>query len=140
MVTLVDFTTHVKGIEYILSLLAIVGFLILWEVLKPKPFKTIVEAGKDDISHIEQTGGPGTVLKSIGKIIVAPFIGLAYIIILPIGFLGALVVGLFGLAVKGIAGLMGKNAAFTWRPMEAYLSGKKNKKSVNSTGKKDNMA
>ena len=31
MYTLVDFITHVKGIEYILSLAAIAGFLLFWE-------------------------------------------------------------------------------------------------------------
>jgi hypothetical protein len=34
MYTLVDFVTHVKGIEYIMSLLAIAGFLLFWS-LKP---------------------------------------------------------------------------------------------------------
>lgn len=125
MFTLVDFITHVKGIEYIMSLLAIAGFLLFWEVLKPKPFKTVVETGKDDLGYIEQTGGFKGIMKAIGKIVTAPFIGLAYIVMLPIGFFAALAIGLVNLAVKSFAGFAGKSATFEWRPMEAYFSGKK---------------
>ncbi|MGE5808007.1 MAG: hypothetical protein ACM32I_02670 [Nitrospirota bacterium] len=127
MYTLVDFITHVKGIEYIMSISAIAGFLIFWESLKSKPFKTVVETGKDDLGHIEQTGGFGNVMKSVGKIAAAPFIGLAYIVMLPVGFFAALAVGAVNLAMKGAAGIMGKSATFEWRPVEAYLAGKKRK-------------
>ncbi len=127
MYTLVDFITHVKGVEYILSITAIAGFLLFWEVLKPKPFKTVVETGKDDLGYIEQTGGIKNVLKSVGKIVSAPFIGLAYIVMLPIGFFAVLAVGVVNLAMKGAASIAGKSATFEWRPMEAYLAGKKKK-------------
>ncbi len=137
MYTLVDFITHVKGIEYILSITAIAGFLLFWEVLKPKPFKTVVETGKDDLGYIEQTGGIKNVLKSVGKIVSAPFIGLAYIVMLPIGFFAALAVGAVNLAMKGAASIAGKSATFEWRPMEAYLAGKKKKAAAKA--KKDDL-
>ncbi len=127
MFTLVDFITHVKGIEYILSITAIAGFLIFWEVLKPKPFKTVVETGKDDLGYIEQTGGMKGIMKSVGKIATAPFVGLAYIVMLPVGFFAALAVGAVNLGVKAVASVAGKSATFEWRPMEAYLAGKKKK-------------
>lgn len=127
MFTLVDFITHVKGIEYIMSLCAIAGFLIFWEVLKPKPFRTVVVTGKDDLNHIEQTGGFRSVMKAVGKIAAAPFIGLAYIVMLPIGFFAALAVGAVNLTLKVAAGVVGKSASFEWRPVEAYLAGKKRK-------------
>jgi len=127
MFTLVDFITHVKGIEYILSLTAIAGFLIFWEVLKPRPFKTVVETGKDDLGYIEQTGGFKGIMKSVGKIAAAPFIGLAYIVMLPVGFFAALGIGVVNLGMKGVASIAGKSATFEWRPMEAYLAGKKKK-------------
>jgi hypothetical protein len=135
MYTLVDFITHVKGIEYIMSISAIAGFLIFWEVLKPRPFKTVVETGKDDLGHIEQTGGFGNVMKSVGKIAAAPFIGLAYIVMLPVGFFAALAVGAVNLAMKGAAGVMGKSATFEWRPVEAYLAGKKRKEKAAARAK-----
>ncbi len=127
MFTLVDFITHVKGIEYILSITAIAGFLIFWEVLKPRPFKTVVETGKDDLGYIEQTGGFKGIMKSVGKIATAPFVGLAYIVMLPIGFFAVLGIGAVNLAMKGVASFAGKSATFEWRPMEAYLAGKKKK-------------
>lgn len=133
MYTLVDFITHVKGIEYILSITAITGFLLFWEILKPKPFRTLVTTGKDDLQYIEQTGGFGNLMKFAGKIATAPFVGLAYVVMLPIGFflaLAAAVVNLVGGAV------LGKSAAFEWRPMEAYFSGKKKGK-ADSKAKKD---
>jgi hypothetical protein len=137
MYTLVDFITHVKGIEYIMSVSAIAGFLIFWEVLKPRPFKTVVETGKDDLSYIEQTGGFRNVMKSVGKIAAAPFIGLAYIVMLPVGFFAALIIGAVNLAMKGAASIVGKSATFEWRPVEAYLAGKKRKQKTSATAKKD---
>ena len=136
MYTLVDFITHVKGIEYIMSLAAIGGFLLFWEVLKPRPFKTVVETGKDDLGFIEQNGGFSHIMKYVGKICAAPFIGLAYIVMLPIGFFVALAAGIVNLVMKGAAAAAGKSASFEWNPMEAYFSGKKKKEKDDGKAKK----
>ncbi len=128
MHTLVDFITHVKGIEYILSILFIAGFLVFWEILKPRPFSTVVTTGKEDLEHLKRTGY-GETMKNLGKIAAAPFIGLAYVLLLPIGFFIVLLSEATTLVVKGAAALLGKNVSFEWRPMEAYLAGKKRKKS-----------
>jgi hypothetical protein len=138
MYTLVDFITHVKGIEYILSLLAIAVFLVFWEFLKPRPFKTVVTTGRDDLLYIRASGGIGHLLKSVGKIASAPFIGLAYIVMLPIGFFVALAAAVVNLAVKGAAAVAGKSMTFEWRPVEAYLAGRKRKKEK-AESKKDAM-
>ena len=127
MYTMVDFVTHVKGIEYILSLAAIAGFLLFWEVLKPKPFRTVAETGKDDLEHIDEAGGFKSVAKSVGRIAAAPFIGLAYIVMLPIGFFVALAAAVVNAAAKGLAAVAGKSVTFEWRPVEAYLAGRKKK-------------
>jgi hypothetical protein len=124
MYTLVDFITRIKGVEYILSLLAIGGFLIFWEVLKPAPFRTLVRASRQDLEYLQQIGY-GDVLKNMGKIAAAPFIGLAYLAMLPVGFAAALVIGGTNLTLKGLSGILGRNMSFDWRPMEAYLTGKK---------------
>lgn len=118
MNTMFDFITHVKGIEYLLAVSAIVVYLVYWEFLKPRPFRTVVEEGKADLEYVREKGEFG---KTAGKIAAAPFIGLAYIIILPFTFLYAVV-----LAVTGSVGRKaGEGVAFDWRPSEAYLSGKK---------------
>ena len=137
MYTLVDFITHVKGIEYIMSLLAIGGFLLFWEALKPAPFKTVVATGKDDLNYIEQAGGARHILKSVGKIAAAPFIGAAYVVLLPVGFFAALAIGAVNLAMKGVAAIAGKSMTFEWRPVEAYLAGRKKKERLSTKADKE---
>jgi hypothetical protein len=127
MHTLVDFMTHVKGIEYILSILFIAGFLLFWEILKPRPFATVASTSREDLNHLKQTGYQET-MKSIKKIAAAPFIGLLYVAILPVGFFFVLLSEAVTLGVKAGAALLGRNVSFEWRPMEAYLAGKKKKK------------
>jgi hypothetical protein len=129
MHTLFDFITHVKGIEYILSILFIGGFLLLWEVLKPKPFATVVSVGKEDIAHMRSTGGP---LQYAGRIAAAPFIGLAYIVMLPVGFFLVMLLEAVNLAVKGVSTLLGRDISFNWSPLEAYFTGRKNKRTLSS--------
>jgi hypothetical protein len=115
MNTLYDFTTHIKGVEYLMALGFIAMFLILNEVLKPKPFGGLI-----GLIIEERAIGFKTTAKSIGRLVTAPFIGLAYIVALPFAFVFAL------------ATAIGKSAApafsFGWRPVEAYLSGRKKKK------------
>ena len=122
MHTLYDFMTHIKGVEYILALLFIAGYILYSEVLKPKPFKTMINTGKDDLDYIKETGYRNT-LKVIGKIAAAPFIGIAYVVMLPFAFFAAL----GSAAVNGVMNLVGKIAVFGWRPTEAYLTGRKKK-------------
>jgi len=132
MYTLFDFMTHVKGIEYIISVLAIAGFMVFWEVLKPKPFATVVSAGKEDLAHLKQSGDKA---KYVRQMAAAPFIGLAYIIILPIGFFVVLLSEGVNLMVKGVSTLLGKDVSFDWRPMEAYFAGKKQKQNEAGSSK-----
>lgn len=127
MNTLFDFLTHIKAVEYVLAILAIVLYMIYWETLKPRPFKTMMEKGKDDLGHIREAGFRA-VVRSLGKVIAAPFIGLAYIIALPFWFAYALVSAL----VNSMISLVGKEAVFGWRPTEAYLGGKKKAKKKES--------
>ncbi len=127
MYTLVDSITHIKGVEYIVSILAIGGFLLFWEVMKAKPFHTVISTGREDIAYIQRTGY-GDIVRNIGKIAAAPFIGLAYLVMVPVGLAAALSVGVINLMLKGMSGflgLLGLSMSFEWRPMEAYFSGKK---------------
>ncbi len=127
MNTLFDFITHVKGIEYLISIAAIAGFLLLWEILKPAPFKTVVETSKDDLGYIRQVGGISNVMKTAGKIITAPLIGLAYIVMLPIGFFALVTVSAFNLVMNGVMSAVGLTMTFEWNPIEAYLTGRRKK-------------
>jgi hypothetical protein len=132
MYTLFDFMTHVKGIEYIISVLSIAAFMLFWEVLKPKPFATVVSTSKEDLAHLKESG---ETMKYVRQLVAAPFIGLAYIILLPIGFFLVLATEVVNLAVKGVSTMLGKDVSFDWRPMEAYLTGKKRKQKEANSGK-----
>jgi len=132
MYTLFDFMTHVKGIEYIISVLAIAGFMVFWEVLKPRPFATLVSAGKEDLANLKQSGDT---IKYVRQLVAAPFIGLAYIIILPVGFFFVVLSEIVNLAVKGVSTMLGRDVSFDWRPMEAYFTGRKRKQKEGNSGK-----
>jgi hypothetical protein len=89
MNSLFDFITHIKTVEYLMAVGAIALYILYWEVLKPRPFKSLVENGKGDLDYIRNTGYKNT-LKMVGKVMAAPFIGLAYIVFLPFTFAYAL--------------------------------------------------
>jgi len=123
MHTLFDFMTHIKGVEYILALMFIAGYILFSEVLKPKPFATLKSTGRDDLEYARKVGSRG-IMKTIGKIAAAPFIGIAYVVMLPFAFVAAL-----GTEVGGrVMSLAGSSAHFGWRPVASYLTGKKTRK------------
>jgi hypothetical protein len=132
MYTLFDFMTHVKGIEYIISVLSIGAFMVFWEVLKPKPFATVVSKGKEDLAHLKESGDT---IKYVRQMAAAPFIGLAYIVILPVGFFVVVLSEGVNLVVKGVSTLLGKDVSFDWRPMEAYFTGKQRKQMESKSDK-----
>jgi hypothetical protein len=130
MNTLFDFMTYIKGVEYLMAIAAIILYMVFWEVLKPKPFKAMMEQGKEDLNYMKESKNT---LKTLGKVAAAPFIGLAYIIALPFGFVYAMAKAV----AEGVLELVGKEAVFGWRPLEAYLAGKKKRKKRAGETKKD---
>jgi len=83
----------------------------------------VVETSTEDMEDLKKAGYKN-VLKTIGSVVAAPFIGLAYVIILPFAFALALV----GIALNSLFSLAGKSMSFGWRPMESYLAGKRKRK------------
>ncbi|MCL5023214.1 MAG: hypothetical protein M1497_07585 [Nitrospirae bacterium] len=122
MNTLYDYLTHIKGVEYLISVAFIAVYIVYAEVLKPKPFKTLKEGGREDLEFVKSHRDAART--TIKRIVAAPFIGLGYIVMLPFAF--AFAVG--AAALNGVLGLAGRSASFGWRPTEAYLAGKKKKK------------
>jgi hypothetical protein len=86
MHTLFDFITHVKGIEYILSIMFVAGFILYWEIFKPRPFRTLTNTTRKDLVYMKESGKQ----HMIRKIATALFVVLAYIVSLPFGFAYAL--------------------------------------------------
>jgi len=71
-------------------------------------------------------------LKGMGALLLGPILGLAYVIALPFIAI-ATIVSLLGRKIVGAAlGIVRSLVSFGWRPSEAYLSGKKGKKSNES--------
>lgn len=129
MHTYFDFLTRIKGVEYILSVLAITGFILYLEILKPAPFRTVARETRDDLEFLKKAGSR-EVFRMILRICAAPFLGLAYVVMLPFAFAYALGMELLGIAADGLErmlGLAGKTVFFGWRPMEAYFGGRKRK-------------
>ena len=141
MHTLVDFLTRVKGVEYILSVLTITGFILFLEVLKPAPFRSLRKLIGEDVAYLREEG-LRSVMRTVGRMAAGPFIGLLYVISLPFLFVYTLAVELRGMAAEGMAAALdavGASAVFGWRPGEAYLAGKKARKGKKAE-KKDEEA
>jgi len=127
MHTYIDFLTHIKGVEYLLSLMTIAGFVLFLEILKPAPFRTVARATREDLEHLKREGSRAT-FRTILRICAAPFLGLAYVVMLPFLFAYALGMELLGTAARGLEkmpGMAGRSLFFGWRPMEAYFGGRK---------------
>ncbi len=128
MNTLFDFVTYVKGIEYVIALGSIAGYIIFWEILKPRPFSTLLEAGKDDMASIRKAGHEGN-KRTLLNILSAPLVGAFYLAMVPIAFAYAASVRVFG-----------EHANFGWRPVEAYLAGRQSRRNRKSGRKKEKAA
>ena len=115
MHTLFDFTTRIKGFEYIIAITAIASFILFSEILKKKPFNSLMDAAKEDIKYVKANG------LGLSTLLAAPFIGLKYILALPFAFFFALVTAVRNGLLKMARGY----ATFYWRPTVAYLSGQK---------------
>ncbi len=114
MHTLFDFISSVNAVQYGLSLLFIVGFILFNEILKPRPFEGLVEAIVEDVKFIRHGGRMRPLMK---KVAVAPvYIGI-YLASLPLLFLQGIAV----LSGRGIASLTSAG----WSPVRAYFAGRK---------------
>ena len=114
MHTLFDFISSVNAVQYGLSLLFILGFIIFNEILKPRPFDGLVEAIVEDVKFIRNGGKMRPLMK---KVAVAPVYTVIYLASLPLLFLQGMAV----LSGRGIASLTSAG----WSPVRAYFTGRK---------------
>lgn len=144
--TLFDFITQVKGAEYLIAVSAVGLFVVLWQVLGPRPFKAMMETAREDLKYINRGGGYSSVARTAGRVVAAPFLALAYIAALPFVFLfsvSLVIVEGVGQAIDAsglwiarmiaanraaLARVMNVSTSFTWRPQEAYFLGRKRRK------------
>jgi len=113
MHTLFDFISSVNGIQYVLALVFMFGFIIFSELLKPKPFQGLVKAAAEDIGFMKAQGR-GKALGLLKATAMAPLYALFYLAAVPVLF------------VHGIATLFGKVIIATtvvgWSPVHAYFA------------------
>ncbi len=114
MHTLFDFISSVNAVQYGLSLLFILGYIIFNEILKPRPFEGLVESVVEDVRFIRTGGKMRPLMK---KVAVAPVYLAVYLASLPLLFLQGLAV----LSGRGIASLTSAG----WSPVRAYFTGRK---------------
>lgn len=89
MVTLQEFLTRTKGIEYGISVLFLLGYTAYWGLIKEHPFETIRRTIREDLAYL-RTCGCWKTLRLVGKIIGAPLMGLFYLVGLPFIFFFAI--------------------------------------------------
>ena len=117
MHTLFDFISNVNAVQYGLSLLFILGYIIFNEILKPRPFEGLVESVVEDVRFIRTGGKMRPLMK---KVAVAPVYLAVYLASLPLLFLQGIAV----LSGRGIASLTSAG----WSPVRAYFTGRKKAK------------
>ena len=113
MDTLFDFTTKVKGVEYVIAISAIVSFILFLEILKNKPFKSLWDVGSEDLRYVKDHG------LSQARLLTALFRGIIYVISLPFAFFS----GVGSALTNSLSKAAGGSFVFSWRPIEAYFSG-----------------
>jgi hypothetical protein len=125
MHTLFDFTSSVSAVQYLLSLLFILGFIIFNEILKPMPFEGLLKAVSEDIRFI-RSQKKVEVTRLIKNITLAPVYALFYFASLP------------ALFIQGVTVIIGKGlvdvSSAGWSPLRAYFTGRRKAKK----SKKDN--
>ena len=60
-----------------------------------------------------------------GNLVMAPLVGLAYVIALPFIAIGTVCAMIGKKVLGGMVNLVGNLVSFGWRPLEAHLAGKK---------------
>ncbi len=112
MHTLFDFVTKVNGAQFLLSLLFILGFIVLAELFKTRPFAGLRERAADDVRFIKEQGKENRA-QLFKNIAMAPVYFVQYLVSVPILF------------VQGMAEPLG---TVGWSPVRAYFAGRKNMK------------
>jgi hypothetical protein len=69
-----------------------------------------------------------------GKLVLAPFVGLLYVIALPFIAIGTVAAVAGKRLAEGLYHVVGNLVSFGWRPMEAHLEGKKKERKRREKG------
>ncbi len=67
-------------------------------------------------------------IPTMAVLLLGPVVGLLYVLTLPFIAIGMVVTVLLGKINIALVNLVGRTVSFGWRPVEAYLSGRKRKR------------
>jgi hypothetical protein len=128
MNTLFDHTSYVNGMEYVLALLSIVGFVVLLEVFKKRPFMGLIESVVEDLRFVKGLGMKSN-MRLAKQIAAAPFLAALYAASLPFLLLRGL--------GEALVGALTPATSFGWSPIRAYFTGRKRAEKKNDEKKTD---
>lgn len=114
MHTLFDYISTVNGIQYLLMLTFIIGFILFLELMKPRPFAGLTRIAADDIGFF-RTQSVETRLRSVKRLFVAPVYAMLYIAAIPVLFIHGVAV-IFSRVITALTWV-------SWSPVRAYFRG-----------------
>jgi hypothetical protein len=116
MHTLFDSVSSANKVQYGLALLFAFGFVIVNEIIKPRPFQGLLKSVADDAGFIKAQG-KGTFVRLLKNTAMAPVYILLYLSAVPFLFF------------RAMATLLGRGIGeATWSPVRAYFTGRRKTK------------
>ena len=125
MHTLFDFVTRVNGIQYLLALFFVLGVIVFFEIMKPRPFKGLAALAAEDAQFLK-TLWKERDFQLLKNLAMAPVYLVIYLAAVPLLFL------------KGMAEPVGAMTSAGWSPVRAYFTGARKAKKArgNDSGKR----
>lgn len=119
MNTIFDFVSQTKGMEYLLAIIFLAGYVVFMEVLKPRPFQALAEMLREDMGFMTAPEGRAALKRLAMGALMAPLVVAKYFAMLPLMFA-------LGVALKAEESVASTFAGGTlaWRPIQSYLLGR----------------
>ena len=127
MHTLFDFISKVNGIQYIIALLSIPGFIVFSEILKAKPFAGLRETVAEDLRFIKDQE-KGERRQMVRNTVMAPIYFFTYLASLPVLFVQGM--------AEPVGRRIGSMTSVGWSPVRAYFTGRGKKKKTRDADSK----
>lgn len=125
MQTLFDSVSSANKVQYGLTLLFVFGFVIVNEIIKPRPFQGLLKSVAEDAGFVKAQG-KGKFVQLLKNTAMAPVYILLYLSAVPLLFFRAMATSLG----RGI----GEVTSVGWSPVRAYFTGRR--KTKKSEGEK----
>jgi hypothetical protein len=115
MHTLFESVSSVNKVQYGLALLFVFGFVIMNEIIKPRPFQGFLKSAADDVGFVKAQGKEKLV-RLVRNTAMAPVYVLLYLSAVPFLFF------------RSLAASLGEATSLGWSPVRAYFTGRRKAK------------